>query len=173
MSMKAMNERISLGSENDLANPTSTANYPLGYIAEVEDSATKTVKKYIYVYASTTLTAYVPYLIGWSSTSGQEVIAAAVATSAAVYRTIGVPQVAFTSGYFGFVQIQGDCLANIHTGGATAGHCLASKGDNVSVFETLGAATITSAAVGMSKETTTTSGAAIYLFGREVFVPAS
>ena len=172
MTMKAMNERLSLGSENDLANPSSTALYPLGYIAEVEDSATKTVKKFVYVYASVALTAYVPYFIGWSSTSGQEVKAASMASSTTVYRTIGIPQVAFTSGYFGFVQIQGDCLANL-AGAATVGHVLVGKGNAVTVLTTAGNATITDAVLAMNKTASTTAGCGIYLFNREVFVAAT
>lgn len=172
MTMKAIGNRLSLGSEDDLSNPSSTAKYPLGYIAEVEDSVTKTTKKYIYVYASAALTAYVPYFIAWSSTSGQEVIAAAMATSAAVYRTIGIPQVAFTSGYFGFVQIQGDCKANL-AGAATVGHVLVGLGNATTVLTTAGNATITTAAVAMNKTASTTAGCGIYLFGREVFVAAS
>lgn len=102
--------------EVDLITPTSTAKYPLGKIVVVREAAnsssetaSKAVKKFMYVKAHTGLTQYQPYVIGFSATAGAEVITAAPATLAAVGSLLCVPQVAFTSAYYGFVQIQGDC----------------------------------------------------------------
>lgn len=101
--------------EVDLTTPTSTQLYPLGKVIEVEEkanssseTATKATKKYIYVKSHAALTAYQPYALGESSTAGSEVITAAPATLAAPGQKVVIPQVGFTSGYYGFVLFQGD-----------------------------------------------------------------
>ena len=113
--MKAIGYRDGLGNEADLTTPTSTQNYPLGLPVSIYDSATKMDKVFIYVKAHAGLTVYVPYVLNWTGTAGSEVKTAAPATTAAPGQMVCVPQVAFTSGYYGFVQVKGDCtcaLAN-------------------------------------------------------------
>ena len=102
-------------SEVDLITPTSSQKYPLGTIIEVREAANTSsetasyaVKKYIYTKSHTTLTAYQPYVLGKSATAGSECITAAPATLAASGQKVVIPQVAFTSGYYGFVLFEGD-----------------------------------------------------------------
>jgi hypothetical protein len=162
MAMKALQQRIALGNEADLTVPTETQLYPLGYIATIEDSATKTVKKFIYVKASGALTAYVPLMIAWSSTTAAEVTTTAVATMNN-YRMIGVPQQAFTSGYYGFLQIYGDAHCNC-AATPTLGDALKVTNAGATVLTTEGSATWSTSTVAMSKEAAT-SAADIFLTG--------
>lgn len=100
---------------NDLTTPTSSINpaYKLGAIYSMADSDNpSTVKLFMYVKAHTTLTVYQPYTVVCTNTAGAEVTTAAPATLAG-YVTVCIPQVAFTSGYFGFVQIFGQCTAKL------------------------------------------------------------
>lgn len=101
--------RLGLGNKSDLTVPTSTQQYPLGYICVEEDSSSTAIRKYMYVKSHTALTAYQPYIVSISGTSGSEIITAAPATLSAPGSLICVPQVDFTSGYYGFVVIEGDC----------------------------------------------------------------
>ena len=103
--------RFALGKIEDLTTPSSTQKYPLGATVTLEDTSKKSVKKFMYVKSHGALTQYVPYIITRSSTAGSEVITAAPFTLAAPGQLVCVPQVAFTSGYYGWVQIQGDCVA--------------------------------------------------------------
>ena len=112
---KTINLRTALGNHSDLTTPTSTQEYKLGTVVEWEDTASKAVKKYIYVKSHGALTAYVPYIITNSSTAGSEVITAAPINLAAPGQKVCVPQVAFTSGYYGFVQTEGDATVAIGT----------------------------------------------------------
>jgi len=101
--------------EDDLTTPTATKNatYALGGVYQFIDAATpNVVKQFMYVKAHTTLTVYQPYVIQPVNTSGAEWVSAAPATLAGQV-TVGIPQVAFTSGYFGFVQIWGVCTAKL------------------------------------------------------------
>ena len=100
--------------EVDLVTPTSTQKYTLGRIVEVKEKANSSsetaslaVKKYIYVKAHTGLTAFQPYVLGQGSTAGAEVVTAAPATLAAPGQQVVIPQVAFTTAYYGFALLQG------------------------------------------------------------------
>jgi hypothetical protein len=98
-----------LGKLDDLITPTAAqAAYRLGDVVEVYDDTKSVCRKYMYVKSHTTLTAYQPYIIVNGSTAGAEVATAAPLTLAAPGYQVCVPQVAFTSGYYGFVLIQGD-----------------------------------------------------------------
>ena len=95
--------------ENDVTTPTSTisSKYRLGQIYYVMDSdAPSLITAYMYVKAHAALTQYQPYVVHGTNTSGAEFVTAAPATIAG-QETVCVPQVAFTSGYFGFVAVQG------------------------------------------------------------------
>ena len=64
--------------ENYLSTPTSTQVFELGYIYEcVDSSAPYQIKRFMYVKSHAGLTAYQPYTVVNSSTSGSEVITAA------------------------------------------------------------------------------------------------
>ena len=97
-----INQRVALGNKSDLTTPTSTQEYPLGAIVETFDSNSDIVKQYMYVKSHTTLTQYQPYVINGGGASGSEWITGAAVTLASAVSLVGVPQVAFTSGYYGF-----------------------------------------------------------------------
>lgn len=101
--------------EDDLTTPTSTKNpsYPLGGIYTVVDADDRAIpQQYMYVKSHAALTQYQPYVVKPLNTSGSEFITGAPATMAN-FVTVCVPQVAFTSGYYGFVQIQGKMTAKL------------------------------------------------------------
>ena len=109
-----INNRVVLN-ETDLTTPTSAQKYPLGTIVEIvekanssSETASLAVKKFIYVKSHAGLTLYQPYVLGKSSTAGSEYITAAPATLASPGQKVVIPQVAFTSGYYGFVLFEGD-----------------------------------------------------------------
>lgn len=96
--------------EDDLTTPSSAINpnYLLGQVYSFKDSSNSAaVKQFMYVKANGALTAYVPYRIVASGTAGAEWTTAAPITLTASVSLIGIPQVAFTSGYYGFIQIAG------------------------------------------------------------------
>lgn len=104
---KALNLLTSLASKSDLTTPTSTQKYPLGLEIKVQEQTTDGTQgvqnTYIYVKAHAALTAYQPYVINYTGTAAGEVTTGAPATMAAPGTHVLVPQVAFTSGYYGFV----------------------------------------------------------------------
>jgi hypothetical protein len=104
---KPVNTRIGFD-EVDLTTPTSLQKYPLGMVLTLEDGSKKTVRKYVYIKAHAALTQYQPYVLDIAATEGAEVATGAPATLAAPGRKVVVPQVAFTSGYYGFVLLEGD-----------------------------------------------------------------
>jgi len=108
-----VNLRTALGNQTDLTTPTEAQVYKLGTIVETIDEDTKSVHKYIYVKSHGALTQYQPYVVTASGTAGSEVITAAPVATASAVVLVGVPQVAFTSGYYGFVQIEGKGTAVI------------------------------------------------------------
>ena len=97
-----------LGNVGDLAVPTSTQQYPLGMTVTIVDSDYLSIKEYIYMKSHTTLTAYQPYVMTFGSTAGAEVVSIAPVTLAAPGALVVVPQVAFTSGYYGWFLMKGD-----------------------------------------------------------------
>lgn len=124
---------VSLANEADLTTPTSAqGQYRLGDVVVIDLSTptstgitrTTEVKKYMYVKSHAALTQYQPYVIVPSATAGAEWVTAAPVTLASEICLIGVPQVAFTSGYYGFVQIQGRATAKIAATTHTIGDSL-------------------------------------------------
>lgn len=99
--------------EDDLTVPTSTRKYPLGLEVVVVDTKDDKKKKFIYVKAHGALTINVPYVLRPSTVAGTELKTAAPVTNTTVSERVVVPQVAFTSGYYGFVQIEGECEAAV------------------------------------------------------------
>lgn len=105
--------RIALGNINDLTVPTSTQQYKLGTIVTIEDTDKTSVKVFKYVKSHTALTAYQPYIITHGATAGSEVITAAPAALTSAVVEVCWPQVAFTSGYYGWVQIRGNLTSAV------------------------------------------------------------
>jgi len=113
MAYKAVLNYTSI-SETDITTPSSTQRYPLGLEVTFEDSSAQdAIKKFVYVKSHTTLTQYQPYIISYLGTAASEVVTAAPATQTSYINQVAVPQVAFTSGYYGFVQTQGQCTAKV------------------------------------------------------------
>ena len=110
-----------IGNIGDITTPTSTQLYPLGYTRTFWDKSTSASKiTYQYVQAAATLTQYGVYVLTYSSTAGSEFTTGTPA-SLAVYQQVVVPQVAFTSGYYGWVAVEGYAKVN-PTSTPTAGH---------------------------------------------------
>jgi hypothetical protein len=105
---QSLQTRFALGSINDLITPTSTQDYPLGEVIKVYDDDTKVVSEYIYVKSHGALTQYQPYVLDYDGTDAYEVITKAPATLAAPGAKVVVPQVAFTSGYYGWALKKGE-----------------------------------------------------------------
>jgi len=175
-----MSEKINLltalRNHDDLIVPTATQVYRLGLVVETEDEDTKAIHKYIYVKSHTGLTAYQPYILGNSATAGSETITAAPATLAAPGSLVCVPQVAFTSGYYGFVQIQGTayCLMTAETYAVGDTLQILNGGTAFVVDGTTGSPATTVNTSAISKEAGTTAVARlVYLIGRPAVVAAT
>lgn len=163
--------RLNLGNKNDLTTPTSTQEYPLGYIYEVSDSNTAAIKKYMYVKSHAALTAYVPYLISASGTAGSEVITAAPATLASAVNLIGIPQVDFTSGYYGFVQIEGKTTAALRDA-ATAGWTVEILNSGASLVGLASTELVGTLGYVIATTTAATNGS-VYITGKRVEIRAT
>jgi hypothetical protein len=100
---------LPIGNIGDLTVPTATQQYQLGRIVSFVDTDKTAVKRYKYVKAlSAGMTAYQPYVITNTGTAGAEVITIVPSTLTTCGHLIGIPQVAFTASYYGFVLIEGD-----------------------------------------------------------------
>lgn len=94
--------------KESLTTPTSTQQYPLGFVyISSDDSSSAAVKRFLYIKANGALTAKQPYRIVTSGTAAAEWTTASFISLTGAVTLIGIPQVAFTSGYYGFVQIGG------------------------------------------------------------------
>jgi hypothetical protein len=168
--------RLGLANKNDLITPTLAQAYPLGYeYVEYDDSKTA-IKRYKYVKSHTTLTAFQPYVVSISGTAGAEVVTAAPATLSAPGSLVGIPQVAFTSGYYGFVAIEGDCSCLLTAETYAAGDMLQilNTGTALVVDGSTGATAVSVNTSAVCKETGTTAvKRAIYLLGRPAVVAAT
>lgn len=157
--MAVINQRVALGNIRDLTTPTEDAKYQLGSVVEVE-GAKGFVSKYIYVKAHDDLTAYQPYLVLNSGAAGSEWITGAAITLAGAVALVGVPQVAFKDGYYGFVQIEGRCTVANGSGSVTAGNTAELKTAGTALISTTGSApTINTCAVIAATTTGTTMSA--------------
>lgn len=165
-----------LGKIDDLTIPTATQEYPLGSVVVIEDEDSKALKKYIYVKSHTALTQYQPYIIGVSATAGAEVITSAPATLGAPGSLICIPQVAFTSGYYGFVQIEGtaNCLMTAETYAVGDYLQILNTGTALVVDGTTGSTVISENSSAICKEAGTTAEAkSVYIIGRPAVVSAT
>lgn len=98
---------IPIGNIGDITVPTSTQQYTLGRVERFKDTDTNVINEYMYVKSHAGLTQYQPYVVTNSGTAGSEWITAAPITLASAVSLVCVPQVAFTSGYYGWVLIKG------------------------------------------------------------------
>lgn len=154
MAYKALQTVLSV-SEESLTTPTSAQVYPLGSIYQFRDSAApNAVKTFMYVKATGALTLGVPYAIIGGATSGAEITTAAPPAASGNIR-VGIPQVAFTSGYYGWLQIVG--VATFATGAVatTVGNTLKVLPAGVTLVDTTGT-TLADNVVGYAYSTTTT-----------------
>jgi len=153
--------------QEDLTVPTSTIKYPLGTEVVITDTTLTMRKRFKYVKAAhSALTAYVPYQIALGYTTGAE-----WATRAALKCTnslVSVPQVAFASNYYGFVQIEGKCTA-VGTSGFAAGDKL-QLGNGLAVLSlcTTGADYAESQACAITLTSTTVATQVVNLTGYRV-----
>lgn len=169
-----INHPVSL-SEVDLVTPTSTAKYPLGFQITVgekanisSETASTASKRFVYVKASAALTAKNVYLIQPSGTAGGEVGTATPATSS-VAMGCGVANVAFTSGYFGFLQIEGD--TQITSAGATTAGNTGKLANGVTTVTDEAGTAVTAKTIGYIKNTLGAAGTAnVYLINQKVTV---
>jgi hypothetical protein len=106
MTLQAIQNYTAVNND-DITTPSSTQKYVLGLEVMV-NTGDGYPKIYKYVKSHGALTLYQPYVLGVSSTDGSQVITEAPATLAAPGQLVVIPQVAFTSGYYGFVLKQGD-----------------------------------------------------------------
>lgn len=161
--------------EKDLITPTSTQKFQLGMKIQVED-AEGAAAEYIYVKAHTGLTAYQPYVLGYSSTDDAEVVTAAPATLAAPGRIVVVPQVAFTSAYYGFVLVKGNgkVLKTAETYAVGDQLQILNTGTALVVDGTSGSTAYSINSCGICKEAGSTAVARdVYLYGISAVVAAS
>lgn len=167
MSYKALQTNLQI-SEDAITTPSSTRVYPLGMIYTVDDSSNPAgVKQFMYVKSHAGLTQYQPYTVVFSNTAGSEVVTAAPATLGA-YVTVCVPQVAFTSGYYGFVQIFGACTALLSSETHVAGDFLEllNAGTTFIVDGTSGSTAYTTKGVAVQVGTLSGAGSTtVFLFG--------
>lgn len=176
---------VSLANEADLTTPTSSqGQYRLGDVVRVDLSVpsstgvtrTGEVKKYMYVKANGALTAYQPYVIVPGTTSGSEWVAQSATTSTTVCNLACIPQVSFTSGYYGFVQIEGKCTAKIAATTHTIGDCLEliSAATTLTPTTTSGSTTFGADTVAICNSVSTgAESASVMLVGRQTSIAAS
>jgi hypothetical protein len=174
--MITIGNRTSLANITDLTAPTATLNYPLGTELIVYNDTYKAIQRYKYIKSHGALTQYQPYVISISGTVGSEVITAAPATLAAPGILIGIPQVAFTSGYYGFVLIEGDGSVLMTAETYVVGDMLQilNTGTALVVDGTTGSTTFAVTTCGVCKEAGTTAVARkCYLYGKTAVVAAT
>jgi hypothetical protein len=128
----------------------------------------------MYVYGGSGLTQYVPLAISYLSVAGTEVKPITVAAFASPGQLICVPQVTFASGYYGFVQIQGNAVAAV-SASLTALSALNMEADVTTAFSSDANSAVIDTESSAILLTTTTGAAnvAVYLLGRRSVCPAT
>lgn len=155
--------------ERELATPTTTAKYPLGLVVEFVNTSDNVTEKYIYGKAHAALTQYAPYIVVANAVAGSEIVTAAPVTNTAEMVAVGVPQVAFTSSYYGFIKIQGNSTVVTSTGLVATTYGKLINGGTSAYVSTTGALPITSSFCSCYT-TTTGASASVYLMGALVSV---
>ena len=177
MGLTNISAKATLGNIGDLTTPTAAQQYNLGDVQIYADSDKTGVKKYMYVKAlSAGMTAYQPYVITNTGTAGAEVITLAPATLTTCGLVIGVPQVAFTASYYGWVLIEGDGKVLMISETYAVGDKLEvlNAGTAAVVDGSTGSTVTTIGTFAVCKEAGTTAVArACYMVGRPVAVQAA
>lgn len=169
--------RVALGNYADLTTPSllQSSFYKLGQIIDVENSDKTAKQSYMYIKSHDALVQYKPYVITPGGTDGAEVITAEMPTDGhlAPGPTIGVPQVAFTSGYYGFVLIRGNGYGLIGSEAHEIGDML-TVNDTSTTFIVDGSTGATAYSVNTFAICQTTGAdaetIAIYLIGRQAVI---
>lgn len=163
--------------ERQLEVPTSSANYTLGQEVEFRNIETGLVDRYVYAKAHAALTQYAPYIIytAASTAGGSEVVTAAPVVNTAQQVVVGVPQVAFTSSYYGFIKTKGlsTCVASSGLVASTFGRLASTRAD---IWQgSTGATQITTdfCANGGATSSGTDANISVRLFGNLVSVATS
>lgn len=167
-----------LGSIADLTTPSLLQNaaYKLGQIVELWDDLYKARSVYVYVKSAAALTQYQPYVLSYTGTSGAEVTTAAPFTLAAPGLQVVLPQVNFTSGYYGWVLIEGEGKTLMTSETYAVGDFLRgiNAGAYLHVDGTSGATTYTVNSCAVCREAGSTAVARkVYLINRQAALNAS
>ena len=138
-----------LGNIADLTTPTAYQLYPLGSKIIVQNYGNPALKEYVYVYANGALASGGVYNIVFSSVAGAEVETGTPASGTAITYMSGVAPAAFATGYYGFLQVAGDCTVTTSTNTTVGNYArvlsgLATAGD-------VGSTTISSTTFGIWK----------------------
>lgn len=151
---------------------TGQGAYKLGDEVLVVDTTKSAVAKYKYINAATTaLVAYSSYVIEQRGTAGAEVVTAAPATTTTASVEVCTPQIAISSGSYGFVLVQGHGKATIPTStGVNAGFQLKLTNGATSLFGS--SATLGYSAASCAAIVTSTTGVtgSVYLHGKKVTI---
>lgn len=161
----------------DLETPTANAKYAVGTVIHTADERNGGAEKtFIYVKAHEALTAFQPYVLAIGAVEGAEKLTAAPATLSAPGSIVVVPQVAFTTSFYGFAQIKGDATVLLtaetyaigdHLQILNTGSALVVDGTSSSTVESVNTSAI-------SKATGTTAVAQpVYLKGEQSVVAAT
>ena len=155
---------------DDLERPSEDQKYPIGLELCFVDPDTQTTKKFKYIQSHDALTQYQPYIFDHT---GIQLKTGAPATG---HAQLGVPQIAFTSGYYGFVQCYGEStvLKTVQTY-AVGDHLeILNAGTALVVDGTSGATVQSAKSVGVSMTAGTTAQAiTAFLFGYPADIAAT
>lgn len=168
MALEILNKQA-LGNITDLTTPTSTAQYPIGFVVSLMDSATGYMKQFMYVKnRNATLAAKATATIALSGTSGAELVTAVPATST-VPLIAGVANVSVTANYYFFLQIYGD--TTIATAGATTAGNTGKLANGVATITDEAGTGETAKTLGVIKTTLSGAGdATVFLINKRVAI---
>lgn len=167
--MGAISNRTTVAIE-DLTVSTSTQQYGIGEKVKFIGNSDGTVSGFVYVKTGGALTQYVPYEIYHNGTT---LTTRAPVTGAGL---IGVPQVAMTSAYYGWLQIEGNATCAIGAETYVAGDQLEvlTTGVLANVDGSTGSTVRTVNSFGVSKASgSSATNIAIYMYGNDVTTVAA
>lgn len=150
--------------QDSLATPTATkANeIALGSILTVVDSsAQNAVKQFVYFKATGALTQYQPYTLTVSTGAAAEITTSSMKTLTGAVTKVVVPQVGFTSGYYGWGQISGS--ATVKTDAAIASGVFVEVKTSGTAATTTGGSTQTNNSIGVVTTASTGATTAVVL----------
>lgn len=161
---------------DDLTAPTAAKKYKLGLELVLVDEDTGDVKKFLYVKSHAALTQYQPYQLTYLATADAEISTKGPVTLGAGSAVVVVPQVAFTSGHYGFVQTQGDARCKVPAATHAVGDFLEvlTTGTTAVVDGTSGATILTTKSFAVSKAAgSSATDISVGLNGRNVEIAAT